>query len=196
MSDHAAPRRTVTQRASSTLVNLLLITITLGAVGFLAPSVLGFERYVITGGSMSGTFEKGSIAFEKRVPVDELKIGDIITYQPPAASGVDHLVTHRIASIEPGAGGVMFGTKGDANAAADPWRFALTDSAQPVVEHTVPMVGYVFVALADQQIRMLLIGIPAALVALVSLVELGQALRPRSRRTPAIVTGSAVPLTS
>lgn len=184
MSDHAAPRRTLATRAPSILVNLLLITITLGAVAYLAPSVLGYERYVITGGSMSGTFEKGSIAFEKPVPVKDLAVGDVITYQPPASSGVNNLVTHRIASITPGAEGTLFRTQGDANADADPWAFQLTGATQPVVEHTVPMAGYVFIALADQKIRMMLIGIPATLVALASLVELGRALRPV--RKPAV----------
>lgn len=178
MSDHAAPRRSLASRAPSILVNLLLVTITLGAVAYLAPSVLGYERYVITGGSMSGTFEKGSIALEKPVPVEDLAVGDVITYQPPASSGVNNLVTHRIETIIPGADGTMFRTQGDANADPDPWAFQLTASTQPVVQHTVPMVGYVFVALADQKIRLMLIGIPATLVALASLVELGRALRP------------------
>ncbi len=178
MSDHAAPRRTLASRAPSILVNLLLVVITLGAVGYLAPSVLGYERYVITGGSMSGTFEKGSIAFEKAVPVDDLAVGDVITYQPPASAGVDNLVTHRIASITSGADGTLYRTQGDANADADPWTFQLTAATQPVVKHTVPLAGYVFIALADQKIRMMVIGIPAAIVALASLVELGRALRP------------------
>lgn len=194
MSDHAAPRRTLASRAPSILVNLLLVTITLGAVAYLAPSVLGYERYVITGGSMSGAFEKGSIALEKPVPVENLAVGDVITYQPPASAGVDNLVTHRIASITPGADGTLFRTKGDANAAADPWAFQLTASTQPVVQHTVPMVGYVFVALADQQIRMMLIGIPATLVALASLVELARALRPTG--PTATATGASLPVPS
>ena len=65
------------------------------------PGVLGFDRYVITGGSMSGTFERGSLVFERKVPVADLKVGDIITYLPPADSGVSELVSHRILSITP-----------------------------------------------------------------------------------------------
>ena len=190
MSDHAAPRRTLASRAPSILVNLLLVVITLGAVGYLAPSVLGYERYVITGGSMSGTFEKGSIAFEKAVPVDDLAVGDVITYQPPASAGVDNLVTHRIASITSCADGTLFRTQGDANADADPWTFQLTAATQPVVKHTVPLAGYVFIALADQKIRMMVIGIPAAIVALASLVELGRALRPTRKPVVAKVATS------
>ena len=48
-----------------------------------------------------------------------------------------------------------------------------------MVEHTVPLVGYAFIALADRDTRMLLVGGPAGLIALLALVEVGKALRPR-----------------
>ena len=48
-----------------------------------------------------------------------------------------------------------------------------------MVEHTVPLVGHAFIALADRDTRMLLVGVPAGLIALLALVELGKALRPR-----------------
>ena len=98
MSRSLRPRRSAASRAGSWLVNIVMIVATVAGVGYLAPSLFGFERYVITGGSMSGTFEKGSIAFEQRVPVEDVKVGDVITYLPPADSGTNHLVTHRVIS--------------------------------------------------------------------------------------------------
>src|SRR5690606_42009418 len=89
----------------------------------LAPALLGYDRYVITGGSMSGTFERGTLVLERQVPVTALKAGDIITYRPPAESGVTELVTHRILSVtedSSAVGGLVFRTKGDANTSADP----------------------------------------------------------------------------
>ena len=170
-------------RIGSLLLNTVLVVATLAGLAYLAPSLLGYERYVITGGSMSGTFEKGSIAFEKPVPVDDLRVGDIITYQPPADSGVPTLVTHRIVSVKSlTTGELQFHTKGDANPAPDPWKFQLTQADQPVVEHTVPRVGYIFVALADRDVRMLAIGAPAGLIALFSLVELTRAVREQRGR--------------
>ena len=159
---------------------LLLVAVTVASVAYIAPSLFGFERYVITGGSMSGTFEKGSIAFERPVPVADLAVGDVITYLPPADSGVSTLVTHRITQIEPGeAGSRIFTTQGDANADPDPWRFSLLSGTQPVVEHTVPYVGYLFMALAEPDTRQIVIGVPAGIIALIALVDLGRALRPR-----------------
>ncbi|MGB9013289.1 MAG: hypothetical protein WCB95_10610, partial [Aeromicrobium sp.] len=126
-------------RIGALLLNVALVATTFAGLAYLAPSLLGYERYVITGGSMSGTFEKGAIAFEKPVPVDQLRVGDIITYQPPPDSGVSTLVTYRIVSLEDAAtGGLQLRTKGDANASADPWQFQLSQAEQPVVQHTVP----------------------------------------------------------
>ncbi len=171
---------TVIRRAGRLLVNVAVVVSILVCAACLMPSALGYERYVITGGSMSGTFEKGSVAFEKQVPVADLRRGDVITYQPPADSGVTDLVTHRIIAIKPArGGGVLYRTQGDANPDPDPWRFELTGATQPVVEHTVPLVGRAFIALADRDTRMLLVGGPAALIALLALLEVGRALRPR-----------------
>src|SRR5215211_1501787 len=69
------------------------------AATMLLPAAFGYQRYVITGGSMQGTYDRGSIVFDKAVPVSDLEVGDVITYTPPASSGVDGLITHRIVPI-------------------------------------------------------------------------------------------------
>lgn len=195
---------TAIRRTGRFLVNVAVVVSILVCAAWLVPSALGYERYVITGGSMSGTFEKGSMAFEKPVPVEDLRRGDVITYMPPASSGVANLVTHRIVAIKPAeGGGTLYRTQGDANADPDPWRFELTAPTQPVVEHTVPLVGHAFIALADRETRMLLVGVPAGLIALLALVELGKALRPRREDDAAVAgaptapaVGTATPLTT
>jgi signal peptidase len=166
------------------LVNLAMVAVILGCAAWMAPTLLGYDRYVITGGSMSGTFEKGSVAFERQVPVEQLAVGDVITYLPPADSGTTSLVTHRIVSLEPDADGrLTLRTKGDANDAADPWTFRLDRPTQPVVAHTVPYVGHAFIALADPQVRLMAIGGPAALVALLALGELVGAVGERRKES-------------
>lgn len=178
MSRADRPRRSVAARTGSWLLNIVMIVATVVGVAYLAPSLFGFERYVITGGSMSGTFEKGSIAFEKRVPVADVTVGDVITYLPPADSGTNHLVTHRVIADTVLPNGVrQLQTQGDANPDPDPWKFSLTEATQPVVQTTVPYLGWVFVGLADREIRMVVIGVPAALIALGSLLELARGLR-------------------
>jgi signal peptidase len=195
---HLRPRGSVSARVGSALVNLVVLAATVAGVGYLAPSLFGYERYVITGGSMSGTFEKGSIAFEKRVPVEDVKVGDVITYLPPADSGVNHLVTHRITKdkvLENGQRQLQ--TQGDANPDPDPWKFSLVEGTQPVVQMTVPHLGWLFVAMADREIRMLVIGIPAGLIAAAALVELTRSLAAalKDRRHPGATVSTEQVLT-
>jgi signal peptidase I len=182
------------RRCLRVLGSLLLLVVTLGGVAYVVPGLLGYERYVITGGSMSGTIERGSVVFEKPVPVADLVVGDVITYLPPPDSGVSTLVTHRIIKIAPGKDSTtVFSTQGDANPDPDPWSFSLTSGNQPVVAHAVPHVGYVFVALADPHVRLLVIGGPAAVIALLALRDLLAALRPQGQRSPVRTATAAHP---
>lgn len=178
-------------RTSRLLGNVSLAVVLLGASAFLLPGLFGYQRYVITGGSMSGTFERGAVAFEKVVPVDRIEVGDVITYLPPADSGVTTLVTHRVVARRPAQDGtLMFRTRGDANEYVDPWRFRLSAAGQPRVAYTLPLIGYPFLALADRSTRVAVIGGPAALVALRNLYQIFRLLRPepsaRVRRTGAV----------
>src|SRR4051794_6887157 len=106
--------------------NLVLAAGALLAAAMLVPSLLGYDRYVLTGDSMRGTYARGSLVYERRVPVRSLRVGDVITYRPPAAEGPHGLVTNRIAWIGRGSdGGRAFRTRGDATGRLDPWRFEL-----------------------------------------------------------------------
>lgn len=97
-------------------------------------------------------------------------------------------MTHRIVEVGTDAQGASrLRTKGDANPAVDPWTFSLVATEQPVVQFSVPKVGYLFIALADRDTRILVIGVPAGIIALLALVEPRQERRgvhdhPRRRR--------------
>jgi signal peptidase len=156
------------------------------AAAVLVPALMGYERYVITSGSMTGTYDRGSLLYDRVVPTASLRVGDVITYQPPASSGVRGLVTHRIASIRTGPDGRReFRTKGDANRGSDPWTFALPQRTQARAAFHIPYVGFGLAALSDRRARMLLIGVPAMLVALSVLAglwrEAGAAVREAAR---------------
>jgi signal peptidase I len=171
----------------------LAASITLAAAALLAcvtllPGLAGFERYVITSGSMTGSYDRGSIVFDEVVPVEQLRVGDAITYKPPAGEGPDHLITHRIASIERDRGGArVFRTKGDANRAVDPWTFRLDQPTQARVAFHIPYAGYALAALSREDVRRLAVAAPAALIALMSLLGLWRALgaEAEKRRTEA-----------
>jgi signal peptidase len=143
------------------------------AAAVLVPALLGFQRYVITSGSMTGTYDRGSLVYDRVVPTASLKVGDVITYDPPAGAGPAGLVTHRLVSITPQPSGArVFRTKGDANPVVDPWTFTLQNRTQARAAFHLPFAGFALAALADRRLRMLLIGVPALLVALSVLAAL------------------------
>ena len=156
-------------RVGTTL--LLAAGLLLGALMVL-PALAGYQRYVIVSGSMTGTYDRGSVVFDQVVPTARLRTGDVITYRPPASSGVDHLITHRIHAIAVHQGVRVYRTKGDANPVADPWTFTLPNRTQAVVRFHVPYAGFPIAALSDRRLRMLVVGLPALLIAVSSLASL------------------------
>lgn len=122
---------------------------------------------------MAGSYGKGTLVLDEVVPVDALRVGDVITYRPPAG---DHLLTHRIVRIGRDADGRVFRTKGDANAVADPWSFRLDRPTQARVRVGIPYAGYALAALARRDVRLAVIGLPALLIALVQLAGLWRRL--------------------
>jgi signal peptidase len=131
----------------------------------IALPLAGYHRYVITGGSMGGTIEKGSVAWAKEVPVEDLEVGDVITYAPPRGAGPHGLVTHRIVAIGRDRNGEReFRTKGDANASADPWTFNLDHATQARVAFHLPYLGYPLAKASDRGARTIVVGFLALLI--------------------------------
>ena len=84
------------------------------------PSVFGVTPMVVQSGSMSGNaedhIEVGDLIFTVKPDIDELKIGDIVSYMEGNVA-----VTHRIVDITTDAdGNRSFVTKGDANNTEEP----------------------------------------------------------------------------
>lgn len=161
---------------------LALLVAVIVACLVLLPSLFGWQRYAIVSGSMTGTYDRGTLVLDEVVPVSDLRVGDVITYKPPAGAGPDHLITHRIASISTDR---VFRTKGDANPVADPWTFRLNAPTQARVRIGIPYLGRVLWGLARRDVRTLVIALPALLIALSTLIALwrtlGEAARAQER---------------
>lgn len=186
-------------RLARALATVLCVGAMLVAVGaLLVPAALGYQRYVITGSSMTGSIPKGAVIYSRLTPTGSLREGDVITFVPP---GLGRPVTHRIVSVRPDEDGeLVFRTKGDFNASADPWEVHLTDPVQARYSFHIPYLGYALAALAVRSVRMLLIGVPAIVIAVSLLVSLwreaGEALEAEERAcagAPALA-GDAVAL--
>jgi signal peptidase I len=171
------------RRAGRWVCGSALLAAVIVAMLVLLPSLFGWQRYAIVSGSMTGTYDRGTLVLDEVVPVADLKVGDVITYLPPSGAGPDHLITHRIAWIgKDQSGGRIFRTKGDANQVADPWTFRLSQPTQARVRIGVPYVGRVLWALSRKDVRMIIIALPALLIALSTLVALWRQLGEAARR--------------
>lgn len=171
--------------ASTPWGRLVALVVILGPVSVLVllPIGLGLQRYVMTGGSMDGdqpdSIPKGAVVFERLTPVNDLRVGDVITYRPPESADVDGLVTHRIVEVTPQ--GIR--TQGDARPDPDPWLLEADDAVVPRVVFTLPYVGYAYLALAEPFVWLLGAGaVGLALLAITSVVN-----RPR----PPVLTHGA-----
>jgi len=123
--------------------------------------VLGFEPVAVYSGSMRPTLGVGSLAVDRVVPAASVRVGDVITFNDPYVKG--RLVTHRVAKIVTTKHGLAYRTKGDANAARDPWAIRLTGHVGRVAFH-VPLAGYVLYYAHTREVRSALLAIFAAVL--------------------------------
>lgn len=168
-------RRILTAAALTALAALGLL--------MLVPTLLGYQRYVIEGGSMGGALPRGSVAYAEVVPTTQLQVGDVIAYRPPGATT---LRTHRVVWVgrSEATDERLYRTKGDANDAPDRPTFTLPHRTQARVVMHVPLVGYAVAALAIRAVRMAVIGGPALAIALIAFASVWRERR-QTRSTPA-----------
>jgi signal peptidase I len=177
---NTAGTRTGVRRVGRFASCAALAVAAVAALLVLAPALIGWERYAIVSGSMTGTYDEGSLVLDEVVPVADLRVGDVITYMPPAG---DHLITHRIAwTGRDQQGRRIFRTKGDANPIADPWTFRLDRPTQARVRVGVPYAGHALSALGRRDVRMFVIALPALLIAGFSLSRLWRQLGAEAKR--------------
>src|SRR6266852_987524 len=138
-----------------------------------APSVLGYESFVVYSGSMEPAIMTGDIAVVGPVKAGQLKIGDVITFRTPANPEV--VVTHRLVMLETDpAGHLMFQTKGDANDIVDQVQVEQSALLGRVV-YSLPRLGYMIDFSKRTEGKLLFIALPGLLLA-------GDYLREKLRR--------------
>jgi signal peptidase len=143
------------------LVGLAVLMFALLAVG---PHVLGYRTMTMLTGSMAPEIDPGDVTIVTPIATSEVTEGMVITYHRPIE---DHsLVTHRVISVQTGPDGtVSVQTKGDANAAADPWTATLKGDTAYRVRAVIPELGHLIQALrAPVVTQALLYGAPTLLV--------------------------------
>lgn len=104
----------------------------------LLPPALRLDPFVVTDAAMEGSVGRGSVVLARDVPVADLEVGDVITFDRPGPEA--GLVTRRIVSLD----GSRATTQGDANRQVDPWTLELDEATYPRMLFHVPWVGYPF----------------------------------------------------
>ncbi len=158
---------------------VLLVGVALVVVAVLLPRAGGGTPDAVLTGSMTPTLPVGTLAVTRPVHVDDVQVGDVITYQ--LVSGEPTVVTHRVVgSRRTPAGERELLTKGDANPTLD------RDPVKGVqlrgrVWYAVPHLGRMTGLLSVDQRRLGVYGLGGGL-ALYALAMLASALRDHRSR--------------
>lgn len=82
---------------------------------FFLPQCMGYQPYNIETASMTPKYPIGSMIYVKPVSLEELEVGDVVTYRTSSEGG--WVVTHRLTQVDKQNGTLV--TKGDANNTED-----------------------------------------------------------------------------
>ncbi|ASK65509.1 signal peptidase I [Brachybacterium avium] len=180
----SAPRPGRTREVAGALLNglsvgVLLLILGLGVITVALPALVGGMPLSVLTGSMRPTLPPGTLVVVKPVPVEEIGVGDVITFQ--IESGKPAVVTHRVIarSVDSASGEVRFTTQGDANNTPDP------EPVRPAqvrgkVWYAVPYLGWVNQAV-DGQTRSWAIPVLAGVLFLYAAWTVGSGVRDRRR---------------
>lgn len=114
---------------------------------------------IVQSGSMEPAIKTGGIVVLK--PVDEYRVGDIVTFGPDTKVKVP--TTHRIVADRVASGEFLYTTKGDANEDSDPSEIKKKDIIGKVL-FSVPYFGFLLDFARKPWGFALLIGLPAGIV--------------------------------
>ena len=161
--------RSATFRRGGRLLPYAVLGALIGVVLLVAaatlPTLFGYHGYIVYGGSMAPGMRAGSVAVSKPTSPQELTVGDVIAHRLSPDSTP---VLHRIVDITVVDSQLLFVTQGDANRTPDPEPVAFEGTGDRVV-YSVPFVGYLLHYAGNGLGRLLLIGVPLALLAAITL---------------------------
>ena len=159
----------------SAAVLILVLAVAAAVIG--VPALIGGSAMTVLTQSMEPRLPPGTLVVIRPTPVDEIKVGDVVTYQ--IHSGDAAVVSHRVISKTYADGELTFITKGDNNDAADP------DPVQPLqirgtLWYSIPLLGWVNNILNGGN-RAIVVGVAAGALFLYALVMAIGAVRSRRK---------------
>lgn len=124
-----------------------------------------FNAYVVLSGSMLPEIEIKDIVVTKKVPADELEVGDIITFITPDSRYGGISITHRILDkyYDESLGSYTYRTKGDNNNVADSALVPNTNILGKVILK-IPKLGYLQDLLSSKGGLIIVVLIPCLVI--------------------------------
>lgn len=128
-------------------------------------TIAGYQVLRVLTSSMELAIAENTCIIIKEYPVEQLKVGDIITFTSDDPQIQGYYNTHRIHEIVEENGETLYITKGDATDAIDAYPVQ-QDQVAGILVRELPggrMIGKAFVALSDNKIYFLVVILPLTL---------------------------------
>lgn len=128
-------------------------------------TIAGYQVLRVLTSSMEPAIAENTCIIIKEYPVEQLKVGDIITFTSDDPQIQGYYNTHRIHEIVEENGETLYITKGDATDAIDAYPVH-QDQVAGILVRELPggrMIGKAFVALSDNRIYFLVVMLPLTL---------------------------------
>ncbi len=166
-------RRSPLMTVWNILTTLLVAAVILLAIALVGIRLVGYTPYAVLSPSMTPEFVPGDLIYVKEVPLDEIGVGDVISF---VANEDAAIVTHRVVEID--REGRRFYTQGDANESRD-GNPVLYENVLGVVQFSLPKLGYVSSYVSSESGRYVAI---VAVLVLVLLWILPELFRPEEKK--------------
>lgn len=159
------------------LTVLVLLSVTVG------PRLLHYRTATMLTASMSPVIQAGDVIVDTPLALTDVRVGQVLTYHIPVD---DHrVVSHRVIEVRrPGPGIVNIRTRGDANAADDPWMATLSGDTVWQVRAVVPKAGTVIRTLRTPVVHTVLTTAVPLLVVCWLLLGIWRPAKPTKTESP------------
>jgi signal peptidase I len=156
-------------------------------LGLAIGTVLGHRSFTVMSGSMEPAISTGDIVVTSQISPSQARVGQVVSFRDP--TGSKRLITHRVRRIRNDGRSYRFSTKGDANSTLERWTVP-ADGKIGRVWLRIPKLGYLLAQTRRPVGRIVMVVIPALLLALLELAHIwGPA-----RRRPGTAGGGNVAL--
>jgi signal peptidase len=153
-------------------------------------TILGHRSFTVLSGSMEPAISTGDVVMTSQIRPSEAKVGQVVSFRDP--SGSKRLITHRVRRIRNDGRSYLFTSRGDANNTVERWSVPARGHIGRVWLR-IPKIGYVLAKTRTATGRILMVVVPAVLLALLELWQIWRPGRRSGAPAPAIAEAGGSP---